>query len=65
MGKLDAFFLLRDVEQQAVNMAFIKITLYTFNSLDHQISATASGSKVRFYSRPCKTLISPSCTGGD
>lgn len=63
-GKFYPFFLLHDVKQQAVNMAFIKITLYTFNSLDNQISATVSESKVCFYSRPCKTLISPSCTGG-
>lgn len=43
-------------------MAFIKITLYIFNSLDNQISATVLGSKVCFYSRPCKTLIPPLCT---
>lgn len=62
--KFYPFFLLHDVKQQAVNVAFIKITLYTFKSLDNQISATVLGSKVCFYSRPCKTLISPSSTGG-
>lgn len=61
-GKFYPFFLLHDVKQQAVNMAFIKITLYIFNSLDNQISATVLGSKVCFYSRPCKTLIPPLCT---
>lgn len=41
-----SFFLLHDVKQQAVNMAFIKMTLYIFNSLDNQISATVLESDI-------------------
>lgn len=62
-GKFHPFFLPHDVKNQAVNMAFIKITLYIFNSPDNQVSATILGSRVCFYSRPCKMLISPLCAG--